>query len=118
MKKMIYQPVTRLVLLVFSLLLILPASVAAQQAQISISGTVVDQSGLALPGAYVAVVGLQRGVSTDQEGKFVISVPQNATISVSFVGYKTVEIPVGDRRVFEITLEEDALLLGDVVVIG
>jgi len=118
MKKMIYQPVTRLVLLVFSLLLILPASVAAQQAQISISGTVVDQSGLALPGAYVAVVGLQRGVSTDQEGKFVISVPQNATISVSFVGYKTVEIPVGDRRVFEITLEEDALLLEDVVVIG
>ncbi len=42
----------------------------------------------------------------------------NTTISVSFVGYKTVEIPVGDRRVFEIRLEEDALLLEDVVVIG
>ncbi|NLD82198.1 MAG: TonB-dependent receptor plug domain-containing protein, partial [Smithella sp.] len=118
MKKLIYGPVIRFALLVFSFLLILPASVTAQDTQVSICGTVVDQSGLPLPGAYVTAIGLQRGVSTDQDGKFELSVPQNATIAVSYVGFKTAEIPVGDRRVFEITLEEDALFLEDVVVIG
>jgi TonB-dependent SusC/RagA subfamily outer membrane receptor len=118
MKKLIYGPVIRFALLVFSFLLILPASVTAQDTQVRISGTVTDQSGLPLPGAYVTAVGLQRGVSTDQDGNFDLSVPQDATIAVSYVGFKTAEIPVGDRRVFEIILEEDALFLEDVVVIG
>jgi len=118
MKKLIYGPVIRFALLVFSFLLILPASVTAQDAQVRISGTVTDQTGLPLPGAYVTAVGLQRGVSTDQDGQFELLVPQNATIAVSYVGFKTTEIPVGDRRVFEITLQEDALFLEDVVVIG
>lgn len=56
------------------------------------------------------------GTVTDIDGKFFLSVPDNAVLQVSFVGYKTVEVNVGGRNVLEIRLQEDAVMLEHVIV--
>ena len=56
-------------------------------AQRSISGTVLDEGGLPLPGATVIEKGTSNGVSTDFDGNFTIEVAEDAVIEVSFIGY-------------------------------
>ena len=85
----------------------------------TISGTVLDKTGESVIGASVVVKGTTNGSITDFEGKFTISnVPDNGTIQVSFVGYKTLDIPVKGQSSFQITLEEDSEILDEVVVVG
>lgn len=92
----------------------LPASL---QQTITVTGTVTDAaSGIGMPGVSVVVKGTTVGAATDIEGNFTINVPNNATIVVSFVGYKTVEVPIANQTQLNITLDSDAITLGDVVV--
>ncbi|WP_044262080.1 SusC/RagA family TonB-linked outer membrane protein [Bacteroides timonensis] len=85
----------------------------------TVSGTVVDQTGEPIIGANVVVKGTANGVITDQDGKFTLAnVPQDATLKVSFVGYKEQSVKVADRSVIKIVLEDDMELLDEVVVIG
>ena len=56
-------------------------------AQRSISGTVLDEGGLPLPGATIIEKGTSNGVSTDFDGNFTIEVAEDAVIEVSFIGY-------------------------------
>ena len=80
---------------------------AAAQSK-TVSGTVTDKTGETVIGASVVVKGTTNGTITDIDGKFTISnVPDNGIIQVSFVGYKTQDIPAGGKSVFHITLEED-----------
>ena len=66
-------------------------------AQNSVSGTVVDSEvGSGLPGASVVVKGTSDGVSTDFNGTFTISVETGATLVVSYIGYDSVEVVVGE----------------------
>ena len=91
---------------------------AAAQSK-TVSGTVTDKTGETVIGASVVVKGTTNGTITDIDGKFTISnVPDNGIIQVSFVGYKTQDIPAGGKSVFHITLEEDAEILDEVVVVG
>ncbi len=88
-------------------------------AQSRVSGTVVDATGEAIIGASVLVKGTSNGTITDMDGHFAIqSVPQNATLTVTYVGYRTQNIPVGGKNTFNITLAEDKQLLDEVVVVG
>ncbi len=98
-----------------SLLLGLFLSVGAF-AQSSVKGVVKDASGEPIIGATVRVVGAEGGAITDFDGNFAINAAPDAKLQVSYIGYKTVEVPVTANMV--ITLQDDAQLLSDVVVIG
>ena len=96
------------------------AKASVQQDQtIKVSGQVVDQSGEALIGATVKVKGAQSGAITDMNGNFQLDAPANATLVVSYVGYKDREIAVRGRALLnQIQLESDAMMLDQVVVVG
>ena len=84
-----------------------------------ISGTVVDENGTPIIGASVQIKGEAQGTITDFDGKFTLqNVPDNGTIQVSFVGYKTVDIQVKGQSTVKIILEEDTETLDEVVVVG
>lgn len=82
-----------------------------------VSGTVVDNVG-PVAGASVIEKGTQNGAVTDLDGKWTLSVPQGATIVISSIGYKDVELLVGTQNVYNATLQEDRQLLDEVVVVG
>ncbi|WP_276365517.1 TonB-dependent receptor [Chryseolinea sp. H1M3-3] len=85
----------------------------------SISGKITDENNQPLPGVNVLEKGTTNGTVTDSEGKFTLTVvDQNAVIVISFIGYISEEIVVGERTVIDIQLIPDIQTLDDVVVIG
>ncbi len=89
------------------------------QQQKSITGKVNDSSGSPLPGVTVLVKGTSNGTITDSEGNYSISnVPENASLQFSFVGMKTQEIPVGNKAVINVSLQEETVGIEEVVAIG
>ena len=97
----------------------LPATASVTQQTIKVSGQVVDQDGEPLIGATVKVQGAQSGAITDFDGNFELSVPANATLVVSYVGYKDREIAVRGRAILnQIQMEADSQMLEQVVVVG
>jgi len=89
------------------------------QTDMNIKGTVTSQNdGLTLPGVNVIVKGTSRGVITEFNGNYSISASSNDILVFSFVGFKTQEIPVGNRIEIDVNLFDDATSLDDIVVIG
>ncbi len=85
----------------------------------TISGTVTDESGGPLPGTNVIIKGTINGTITDMEGKYVLEVPDDATVLVfSFVGYLSEEVDITGRSVVDVSLTPDITSLEEVVVIG
>ncbi len=87
-------------------------------AQSLISGTVKDVAGEPIIGASVVVQGSKMGVVTDLDGRFEIKTADDATLTVSFIGYTTQTVKVNGRSNLTVILKEDAQVLNDVVVIG
>ena len=84
---------------------------------VSISGVILDQTGLPVPGAAVQESGTSNGTTTDLDGRFSLTVSDPAaSIEVNCLGYNTVTLPVGSRTVFNLTLEEEAVALEGTVV--
>ena len=99
------------------LILLLIAVSQGAFAQRTITGKVIDaEEGLSLPEVSVIIKGTNTGAATDIDGNFSMDVPDDATIVVSFIGYKSVEFPVGTQTQFEITLESDIFALDAFVV--
>ncbi len=88
-----------------------------QQAAKKITGTVVDAMGPVI-GASVVEKGTTNGTVTDFDGNFSLNVKPGATIVVSFIGFETQEISVGDQNHFDITMSDDNAVLEEVVVVG
>ena len=86
--------------------------------QLNVSGKVIDEGGDPLPGATILEKGTTNGTTTDISGSFSLNVSRNATLTISFVGYETQEIPVNNRSVIDIELVEDSEQLEEVVVVG
>ena len=101
--------------LFFSMLVLLLFSVFIH-AQKTVTGTIIDNGGIPLPGVNVVVKGTTTGTSTDFDGNFSLDVEDTAILEISYIGFKTVEITVGDRTVINVTLEEDAEGLDEVVI--
>jgi TonB-linked SusC/RagA family outer membrane protein len=99
------------------MLCILSCSLAAH-AQKKVTGTVTDIGGEPVIGAGVVEKGTTNGNITDVDGKFSLTVPDNAVLQISFLGYITQEIAVRNQANLKITLEEDAKALDEVVVVG
>ncbi len=89
-----------------------------QQATKKITGTVVDASGPIIGASVVEKGKSGNGSITDFDGNFTLSVDPGATIVISYIGYVSQEIKVGNQSNFNVTLEEDNTTLEDVVVIG
>lgn len=83
----------------------------------SVSGTITAATdGLPLPGVNVIVKGTTRGVQSDFDGKYTIRVSANETLVFSFVGFQTVERSVGASSTVNVSMEEDATALQEVVI--
>ncbi len=90
-------------------------SVAQQR---TVKGKIVDEKGEALIGVTVKVIGTTTGTVTDFDGLFTLNVPDKAQLEISYVGYKTQTVTVGNKTDFSITMELDNQELDEVVIIG
>ena len=97
-------------------LILLSFAVYAQEN--TVTGKVYDVSGEPIIGASVVIQGTTQGTITDIDGAFQLKVQPSQTLVVSFLGYKDVILPVGNKNDFKITLEEDSKKLDEVVVVG
>jgi TonB-linked SusC/RagA family outer membrane protein len=91
---------------------------AAQQTRRTVTGTVTDSKGEPIIGANIMEKGASNGSVSDLDGKFSLSVPGDAVLQVSYIGYLTQEIAVGNQTSLKITLREDTQALEEVVVVG
>ncbi|MFC4218510.1 SusC/RagA family TonB-linked outer membrane protein [Flagellimonas marina] len=83
----------------------------------TITGTVSDETG-PLPGANVVVKGTVTGTQTDFDGKYTIEADSDATLVISYIGYRTTEVAVNGQTTIDVTMEEDANRLDEIVVTG
>ena len=104
----------RFVVMALASLILSTGAIWAQN--VKVSGTVSDVNGEPLIGAYVLLQGTSNGTSTDIDGKYVLDVPANGTLVFQLMGMQEQVIPVNNRSVINVTMEEDAVMLEDVVV--
>jgi iron complex outermembrane receptor protein len=98
------------------LLMLLPISIFAQS---TVSGTVVDDIGMPVPGVNIAVKNTTKGTTTDFDGNYSIVLESGETLAFSYVGYRTQEVTFdGNTTTIDISLVEDAQSLNEVVVVG
>ncbi len=90
----------------------------AAWAQTTVTGTVIDQDGIGLPGVNILVVGSSTGTVTDLDGTYNISVPEGGTLRFSFIGFEAQEIEVSGQSTIDVTLGASADVLEEVVVVG
>lgn len=87
-------------------------------AQTAVTGTVKSSKGEGLSGVSIKQKGSTTGTTTGQDGRYSINVPGNGVLVFSYVGFEDQEVPVGNQRSVDITLEEASKSLDGVVVVG
>lgn len=88
-------------------------------ADVTITGQVLDEKGVALPGVSIVVKGSNRGTNTDASGQYQIDVPNASAVLVfSYLGYLRQEVSVGSQSAITVTLQPDNQALNEVVVVG
>ncbi len=98
------------------LALLMPLAIIAQD--IKVKGVVKDETGETVIGATVMQKGTSNGAITDLDGHFSLTVPGNATLVVSYVGYSKQEVTVNGKTDFTIIMKSDEKTLSEVVVVG
>lgn len=96
----------------------IPEPVSIQIDDKNVTGRVLDENGEPLPGASILVVGTTSGTVTDMDGYFAFSVPDDATLIFSYIGYDPVRIEVADQSIINISMKIDSSSLEEVLVIG
>lgn len=84
----------------------------------TVTGKVLSEAGEALPGASILVKGTTAGTQTDANGEFAFQASSQDVLVVSFIGYLSQEIQIGDKTHLEVTLSPDVTNLDEVVVVG
>ncbi len=103
-------------ILLISLFLV---SAYGQESKVEIKGTVTEAAtGNFIPGATILEKGTTNGVISDFDGNFTLEANSNATLVVSFVGYKSLEVQVNGRNQINVSLQENLAQLDEVVVVG
>lgn len=114
-----YLQLKKWVSVTFLTVLLTGTSVLFAQAQTkTVTGTVKDAQGTIMPGVSIFEKGTSNGTTTDSDGKFNITVKQDAVLVFSFIGTKPQEINVSNQTAIDLTLQEDANQLDELVVIG
>lgn len=106
---------TKLSIVLFAMFMVTVSALAQSK---TVTGQVVDNLGEPVIGANIQVKGTSEGTMTDANGNFSLKVADNATLRVSFIGYTTQDVKVGNKSKLTISLEEDSQTLDDVVVVG
>lgn len=83
-----------------------------------VSGTVKSANGEPIIGANVKVTGTTIGCITDLDGNFTLDVPEDGQLTVSYIGFQTLEVPIGEKSSLSVVLKEDMEMLDEVVVVG
>lgn len=90
-----------------------------QQNMKEIKGKVIDSKKEPLIGATIMIKGTTIGVVTNENGEFSLKVPENTqSLTISFIGYKPMEVNIAGKTTLNVTLEEDVVAMDDVVVTG
>ncbi|MCY4161916.1 MAG: carboxypeptidase-like regulatory domain-containing protein, partial [Flavobacteriaceae bacterium] len=76
----------------------------------TVTGTVTDSDGIPLPGASVVVLETNLGVATDIDGNFTVEAQEGQTLSISYIGFTTQEIVVGEASSYDVALSSDNAL--------
>ncbi|UOB16630.1 SusC/RagA family TonB-linked outer membrane protein [Abyssalbus ytuae] len=84
----------------------------------TITGRVIDDSGVLLPSVSILLKGTNIGTTTDFDGNYSIEAPNDGVLVISYIGFKTIEEPISDRQVINFTLQTDIASLDEVIVIG
>lgn len=100
------------------LILFMSTHIASHAQNITVKGVVKAQDGLEATGATILEKGTTNGTVVDGKGNFSIQVRPDATLEISFMGYTSQSIPVNNRTFITVTLHEDAINIGEVVVTG
>ena len=123
MNKGLFSIILKLLVCVLTISLLMPYQAFAQAGPDEgdkVSGTVIDATGWPVIGAAILIKGTTTGSTTDIDGLFEFELPsglsEGAELEFSCLGYKTVTIPIGTRRVFDVTLEDESTLLEGTVV--
>jgi TonB-linked SusC/RagA family outer membrane protein len=85
---------------------------------IIVNGKVVDEKGTTIPGATIKIKGGTQVFSTKNDGTFSIKVPENGILIVSYIGYKTQEVPVNKQKTIDINLLPNDEQLNEVVIVA
>ncbi|MBJ7882997.1 SusC/RagA family TonB-linked outer membrane protein [Gelidibacter salicanalis] len=83
-----------------------------------VTGTVLDEIGMPLPGANIMETGTKNGVTSNFDGVYSLQVNRGGTITVTYIGYKTQVLTVGSQSTININMEPDLQQLDDIVIIG
>jgi TonB-dependent starch-binding outer membrane protein SusC len=103
------------------ILFLFPAFLQARQQPVDVTGMVTDSGGLGLPMVTIVVEGTTIGTTTDLDGVYHISIPgdiENPVLVFSYIGFASQRVVVGQRSTIDIILEEDAVMLDEMVVVG
>lgn len=103
---------------VLVLLIACPRQVMAQTGEITVSGKILDENGEPVVGAFVFIPGTTKGATADLDGAYTITVPSDATLEFSCVGYRKLTEKVSGRNVLNIVLNTDNTSLEESVVVG
>ena len=95
-----------------------PVVAVVQQKKNTVTGVVLDPTGMPVIGANIMVKGTTSGTITDMDGKFSLDVDKDATLVVSYIGFASQEIKVGNQTKLSISLKEDSEALDELVVVG
>ena len=89
-----------------------------QEGTYVLTGTVVDEAGIPVIGANIVEKGTLNGTVTDMDGNFSLRIHSDAVLTVSYIGYTTLEIPTEGKEKLDIQLKEDSQALSEIVVVG
>ncbi|WP_304198371.1 SusC/RagA family TonB-linked outer membrane protein [Flavobacterium alvei] len=103
-------------LLLFTLLSLSSYAQQTNGNRIIITGKVIDNTNLGMPGVNVVEKGTKSSAVTDIDGNYKISVNKGAVLSFAFIGMNKVEIAVGNQSVINVTMKDDTTQLADVVI--
>lgn len=89
-----------------------------QQPKREVKGVISDENGEGLPGVNILIKGTTKGTTSDMNGNYSLNVSDGDVLVVSFIGYKSVEIAVGEESTINIKMEQDVSEIGDITVKG
>ncbi len=98
--------------------LIVVLSIFQNLQDIQVAGKIIGENGEALSGVSVTLKGSEKGTATDNNGNYTITVPQNGTLRISYVGYLDQEVKVNNQALINIQLKPSTSQLDQVIVVG
>lgn len=104
--------------IIFIMIFLLTMLTAGAQNTVDLNGKVTDASGQPLPGVFVQESGTSNAVSTDENGRYSISVNTEAVMLFSCIGFQEVQEQLYNRSVIDVVMQEDSQLLDEIIVVG